>query len=162
MLLASHGSVKKNKTKFRNTTIIMPSSQVGQNRKTHETAVNQINLTRTLDSKLAKSAKPDPPKGSLGALAELNGSFIGAKGSGDFVAPIGGAGRWGPFTPLATAFGGAGRGGGCLDFLGGKAGVGLSTRPAGRGELGALNGSLPKGSAPTFGCNEQKFISKEM
>jgi hypothetical protein len=53
--------------------------------------------------------------------------------------------------PLVTALGGAGRGGGCFDFFGGKAGVGLSTRPAGKGELGALNGSLPNGSAPTFG-----------
>lgn len=111
-----------------------------------------------MDSKLAKSAKPDPPKGSLDAPAEVNGSLNGAKGSGDFVAPMGGAGRWGPFTPLDTAFGGAGRGGGCFDFLGGKAGVGLSTRPAGKGELGALNGSLPNGSAPTFGCNDQKLI----
>lgn len=106
-----------------------------------------------MESKLAKSAKPVPPlNGSLDAPADENGSFNGAeKGSGDFAAPIGGAGRWGPLTPLDTAFGGAGRGGGCLDFLGGNAGVGLSTRPAGRGELGALNGSLPNGSAPAFG-----------
>lgn len=105
-----------------------------------------------MESKLAKSAKPDPPpNGSLDAPAEEKGSFNGANGSGDLAAPIGGAGRWGPLMPLDTALGGAGRGGGCLDFLGGNAGVGLSTRPAGRGELGALNGSLPNGSAPAFG-----------
>jgi hypothetical protein len=46
-----------------------------------------------LDSKLAKSAKPDPPKGSLEAPADVKGSFKGANGSGDFVAPMGGAGR---------------------------------------------------------------------
>lgn len=90
---------------------------------------------RTFESKLAKSAKPDPPNGSLGTLADEKGSFPGANGSGDLGAePIGGAGRWGPLTPLPTAFGGAGRGGGCFDFFGGRAGVGLSTRPPGKGE----------------------------
>lgn len=104
-----------------------------------------------MESKLAKSANPEPLKGSFEAPADEKGSFNGANGSGDFESPVvGGAGRWGPLAPV-TAFGGAGRGGGCLDFLGGRAGVGLSTRPDGFGELGALNGSLPNGSVPALG-----------
>lgn len=52
---------------------------------------------------------------------------------------------------LPVAFGGAGRGGGCFDFLGGSAGVGLSTRIAGLLEAPtAVNGSLPNGSVPAF------------
>ena len=99
-------------------------------------------------SKLEKSANSAPSNGSFAGLGAANGSFSGAKGSGDFeVVAAGGAGRAGGLPP--TAFGGAGRGGGCLDFFGGKAGVGLSTRP-GSGDFGALNGSLPKGSVFAF------------
>lgn len=99
-------------------------------------------------SKLEKSANSGPSKGSFAELGAANGSLSGANGSGDFeAADTGGAGRAGGFP--AAALGGAGRGGGCFDFFGGKAGVGLSTRP-GSGDLGALNGSLPKGSVLVF------------
>ena len=111
----------------------------------------------TLLSKLAKSANPDPPNGSLEEADDANGSLSGANGSllaiGDLAAlDTGGAGRWGPLPAAPVALGGAGRGGGCLDFLGGSAGVGLSTRDDVLEPVAAVKGSLPNGSAPVF-CN---------
>lgn len=61
-----------------------------------------------------------------------------------------GAARVGPLADdeppreLARCLGGAGRGGGCLPFFGGNAGVGLSARAA---CCTGANGSVPKGSA---------------
>lgn len=101
-------------------------------------------------AKLAKSAKlsvvvllspQPPPKGSvvLGLVSVLVGLLL------ELICGGGGlAGR---------VLGGAGLGGGCLDFLGGRAGVGLSGRGGGPPPP-ALNGSLPNRSlAPCRGNN---------
>ena len=56
---------------------------------------------------------------------------------------------WGGGGFAGLVFGGAGLGGGCLDFLGGRAGVGLSGLGGGPPPPPvppALKGSLPKGS----------------
>ena len=79
----------------------------------------------TLLSKMAKSANPDPPNGSLDEADDVNGSLSGANRSllaiDDLTAlDNGGAGRWSPLPAAPTALGGAGRGGGCLDYLGGS------------------------------------------
>lgn len=89
-------------------------------------------------SKLAKSAKLPPPKGSFCA----NGSAAVGSGLGEGRA---GAAR---ITPGLTAgLGGAGRGGG-FAFFGGRAGLGLSGRGGGPALAGcsAANGSQPKAS----------------
>ena len=112
----------------------------------------------TLSSKLAKSANPDPPKGSfeVADVAEDENGSLNGSAWGDLVKwEAGGAGRCGAF----PAFGGAGRGGGCFDFLGGSAGVGLSSRP--EGLFAELKGSLPKGSLPEFDYTHSKSTSED-
>lgn len=100
-----------------------------------------MRLKLTLDSKFVKSAKPAPlPKPpSNGSLPNASCCFFIAGGC---------VGR-----------GGAGRGGGCLLFLGGKAGLGLEGRGGAGEELPTLsrvgacrtaNGSQPNGSFSAY------------
>lgn len=97
--------------------------------------LNSYTNMLTLLSKLAKFANPpDPPKGSLGTEV---GSGLGVGGTG--AALLG-----------CNGLGGAGLGGGCFDFFGGSAGLGLSGLAGGFvGRSGACkfaNGSQPNGS----------------
>lgn len=113
---------------------------------------NEVKLTFVSKSaKLAKSAKPSvlagfavllspqpPAKGSLEPVLELVldlGLLVGL-----LLELICGGGGF-----AGLVFGGAGRGGGCLDFLGGRAGVGLSGLGGGPPPP-AAKGSLPNGS----------------
>lgn len=100
-------------------------------------------------SKFAKSANPEPvePKPVFPLLLSFwaaNGSALlleNGSGVGEGVGGTGAA-RSGPVGPLAGR-GGAGLGGGCLAFLGGSAGLGLSARV---GAWRFAKGSSPKGS----------------
>lgn len=99
-------------------------------------------------AKFAKDSVADPPA----VLAK--GSSSGKGGAG--------AARVGPLVDepppreLARCLGGAGRGGGCLPFFGGKAGVGLSARVvAGTG----ANGSVPKGSTAAAASAGPGFVA---
>jgi len=114
-------------------------------------------ISRPTLSKSAKFANPpaDEEKASLfeKASAPPKGSALGSG--------LGLVGAAGCGAVLSIPLGGAGRGGGCLLFFGGRAGVGLlSSRPGcggiaggpgegvGAGEVEFANGSQPKGSAP--------------
>lgn len=114
------------------------------------TAVNETGVQPSIASvltllsksaNLAKSAKlsPEllspqpPPKGSV--APGLDSAFVGL-----LLELI-----WGGGGLAGRVLGGAGLGGGCLDFLGGRAGVGLSGRGGGPPPP-PLNGSLPKRS----------------
>lgn len=97
----------------------------------------------TLESKLAKFAKPPADPNELLVSCAANGSLPGAKKSGVGEGTGGtGAARRGPVGPC-DGRGGAGLGGGCFGFLGGNAGLGLSGRV---GACKLANGSSPNGS----------------
>lgn len=83
--------------------------------------------------------------------------FANRSGDGE---GIGGAGaaRNGPVTPEFpwAERGGAGLGGGCFAFFGGRAGLGLSERV---GACRLANGSSPKGSLDTWIYKFKKIIT---
>lgn len=118
-----------------------------------------FNNELTLLLKLLKSANPPeepppPPENGSLSLAPKNGSEVGL---GLGVPALNGSGdgeSWG------CVFGGAGRGGRCLLFFGGSAGLGLSGLGGGPPPgCNAANGSQPNGSLPDNYKNEiNKFF----
>lgn len=129
------------------------------NRNLTEHQPKRANLTLLSKSaKLAKSAKlspvalspQPPPKGSV--VVGLDSVLVGLL----LELICGGGGLAG------LVLGGAGLGGGCLDFLGGRAGVGLSGRGGGPPPPPALNGSLPNRSlAPCRGKRKPSALYRE-
>jgi hypothetical protein len=120
-------------------------------------ALNAIPINHNTLSKSAKLANP-PAEEEKASLFE--NASAPPKGSAVLGSGLGLVGAAGCGAALSIPLGGAGRGGGCLLFFGGRAGVGLlSSRPGcggsggpgdgvGAGEVEFAKGSQPKASDP--------------